>query len=187
MKTITRRAALASIPAMGTAAIVPAVAAPVKAEHPWEAARRLGKELAAVLAQDIGDGIGPGGEWYAEIHPAGRECNVMFGSIDAREWPRRNVSLTWQNLVAAHKEAWEAFGRSVTECDVVGREPSKAAQRRWNRTNRAEEKALEAICAFHPHGAADAKAKAAFIAPFIQRGELTPEQIMALNYAGVRS
>lgn len=185
MEKLTRRTALAAIPSLGAAAILPVAAAAATPEHPWEKARRLGKELADVLAQDIGDGIGPGGEWYAEVHPAGRDYNVMFGSIDAREWPRRNVSLPWQNLVAAHKAAWDAFGRSVDECDVPS--PSKAAERRWNRTNRAEEKALEAICAFRPHGAADARAKAAFIAPYIRRGELTPNQIMALNFSGVRS
>lgn len=190
MEKITRRTALAAIPAMGTAAIVPATAQPVENEHPWEKVRRLARELSEALCEGDGAWTGPGGKWCADIYPADQRDGypIGFGNIRAKERPRRNVSLPWQNLVAAHKDAWEAFGRAVDECDLgPGIEPSKAAQRRWDRSNRAEERALEAICAFRPHGSADARAKAAFIAPYIRRGELTSDQIMALNYSTVRS
>jgi hypothetical protein len=157
--------------------------------HPWERARNLAAELSAVLSEGDGAWGGPGGHWLAEVHPTGVEAAIAFISISAREWPRRNVTLPMQKVIDAHKAARETFNAACSATDEVelGKPASKAAQRRWKNASRAEEAALTAVCAFTPRGAADARAKAAYLMPFCRYGELVDYQIEALIRSGARS
>lgn len=54
-------------------------------EHPWDKARRLGRELSATLAE------ADEGRWLAEILPAGNEYPIRFGAFDhmQEDGPRR--------------------------------------------------------------------------------------------------
>lgn len=75
---LNRRSVLASIPACGLAAIVPASAVAIELEHPWVKVRRLARELSETLAEC------DGGACYAEVFPTGgKHMPFVFGSIDA--------------------------------------------------------------------------------------------------------
>lgn len=195
LPAINRRRLLGGIAAVSTASAVAGASAaaasavtPSEPEHPWDKARRLADELAEVLAE--GDGsTGPGGEWYAMVHPLGTaQYPVCFGNMRSRDWAERNVSLPMRKVIEAHKEARTVFEASCTETDVgPGKKPSKAAQRRYKRANKAELAALTAVCAFSPLGRADAKAKAQYLLPFCQYGELQDFQVEALITSAVRS
>jgi hypothetical protein len=196
MPAMNRRTALATTGAALAAALsgvaapaaAPTTAAPEDQEpfanHPWTRARDLARQLADVLAEDDTIGAGPSGEWFAEVYPSSlRDRPIMFGSISSREWPRRNISLPMQRVIEAHVEARKAFEVTcgLVDCD----NPSKSAWRRYNRAYRAEDKALLAVCAFHPHGRADGKAKAAHLKRFIDGRELAERHILALVNSAV--
>lgn len=185
---ISRRAfmAKAGAGAVVVGTVVPAAADP---EHPWEKARRLARDLSEALRDGDGAWSGPGEKWFAEVHPASDSgCNVLFGNIHARDWPRQNISASCREVMEAHRRARAAFEKTCrdTDCVALGREPTQAALRRNMRAGRAEEAALTAVCAFHPQGLADAKAKANYLTQYIRWGELTHDQLLALVYSGVR-
>lgn len=187
---ISRRNAL-TITGTGLAAALAGFAAhaakAAQPEHPWEKANRLADELSQALAEGDSQG-GPAGRWLAEVYPSTHHTySIAFGNIASREWPRHNVSLPCQNAIDAHRKAREAFGKACDDTDKVllGREASKAALRRYARADRAEDKALEAVCAIKPHGKADAKAKADYLLPFIP--ELQQRHVLALLGSAVLS
>jgi hypothetical protein len=187
MKNITRRAALAVTGAVSAAVlaadVVPAAEIAAEPEHPWERANRLAGELSAALAEGDGAFTGPGGKWNAIVFPAGHSnYPIGFGNIEAREWPSRNVTNQCRQVMEGHRKAREALNNACGGIDrrALGREPSKAAWRRWRRAERAEESALVAVCAFQAYGDANARAKAAYLMPFVQSGELFERNITAL-------
>lgn len=199
---ITRRlflrqsAVVSTIYAMPTAALAADADAPTLAadaapnEHPWDAASRLAHELSEVLATDGVAGWGPAGKWYAEVYPTSiRGHDVLFCNIKARNWSRAHVSQPFLQVVDAHKMARSAFEDACRDVDrtAIGREPSKAAWRRWRQAGKVENAALKDLCAFHPDGRADAMAKARYLRKYVASGELTADQIMALAYAGTWS
>lgn len=188
---ISRRTVLVgvgSIPAMG--AVDAAAAAEPPADHPWQRARDLASELAEVLNEgDMAFG-GPGGGWYAQVYPSAvRDYPVGFCDIRAAEWPKNNITLPLTRLIEAHKQAREAFGRTCDKTDriALGKEPSKVAWRRWRKAGRAEEAALIAVCGFVAYGRADAMAKARYLAPYAQAGELYEAHILTLINSAVRA
>jgi len=186
MDRINRRSALA-VTGAGLTAALARVRSSVAAEpeHPWEKARRLADELSEALAAGDGAFTGPGGKWNAQIYPAGySDYPIGFGNIRANEWPRKHVSWPCREVIDAHREARKAF--EVTCRAVDTKTPTKAATRRYRKAGKAEEKALVAVCAFVPHGQADAKAKAKYLMTFIRHGELYEPHILALAKAGVR-
>ncbi|MGB3418745.1 MAG: hypothetical protein WBA36_18885 [Mesorhizobium sp.] len=189
---ITRRAALAVAGAGLTTALTGvdvSVATPAP-EHPWDKARRLAGELSEVLAEGNGGFDGPSGKWSAQVYPSGHsDYPVGFMNISSHEWPRHNVTLPCKKVIDAHRKARKAFEAACdgTDRKLLGREPSKAAVRRWNKASKAEEQALVDVCAFVPRGPADAKAKAKYLKTFIDWGELYERHILALAFAGVRS
>lgn len=191
MDKITRRSALAVTGAGLTAALtgVSTSVAAAEKEHPWVKARRLAYELSETLAEGDGAWTGPGGEWYAEVQPAGRNFPFLFGNIMAREEYARVVSLPCRDVIEAHRKAREVFCAACDGVDriALGHEPSKAARRRYDKANQAEEDALVAVCAFHPTGSSDARAKVDYLMPFVQGGELYEHHITALVNSMVRS
>lgn len=190
---ISRRKLLATTPAAFAAVATPAIASQaVVPEHPWVKARRLASELSQCLSEGDDDwGSGPGGEWLAEVYPAGSgEYCVGFGSISSREWPRCNVSFPMQQTIDAHMAALEALNNACDGIDRVKlcREPTKAARRRWDRASRAETLALSALCAAKPHGRADGIAKAAYMAKIGRKrllDDLSLDDILALANSAV--
>lgn len=187
----TRRTALA-LTGAGLATVLSGVAksTPVAttaaapfADHSWTRARDLARQLADVLAEDDALGAGPGGDWYAEIYPSASSGHpVMFGSISSREWHRKNVGLPLTKLFDAHKLAFEQFTAACRETDrsAIGREPYKAAWRRRNKWNNAEDRALLDICRYRPSSAIDAKAKGGYLRTYMERNSLEPRHVAVI-------
>jgi hypothetical protein len=87
-------------------------------EHPWEAARRLCKELSAILAQ-CGNG-----QSYALITPAGTERDVSFGAIG--EPDSENPFDKVERLSAELSDALNGYMNGSFHCRIY---PADAAGR----------------------------------------------------------
>lgn len=183
--------AMGSSGVAGVSAALPTVSEATEpaTQHPWEMARLLAYELSHVLAKDLGDARSPAGKWFAEIFPAGGRLGyeIQFSNIAARRLRHVSISFPFQQLVDRHKAARANFLDACEKTDraVLGREPSKAAWRRLRRAEKAEIAALTAVCAFPPHGRADAIAKVRHLRKFVKGGDLTAKQVMAIANAAV--
>ncbi|WP_275789777.1 hypothetical protein [Pararhizobium gei] len=178
---ITRRGILKGI-ATSSVVAVPSVAAASselahEPEHPWETARRLAHELSDVLrATDDG-------RWFATIYPADQhEYPIMFGDIKSQEDARNYVDTRLSALIGAHREAVEIFSSACDATDriAIGREPSKAAWRRYTKASRDEEKSFLAVCEFRPMNDATRSVKAKYLQEFTRHTQLNEVQVAAL-------
>jgi hypothetical protein len=192
----TRRQMITAIAAAGSAATLPAVALaeasgktsrlpqhPEHQEHPWDKARRLAGELAAVL-NDADEG-----RWFARIYPSKHpeycEFPIMFGDIDADTRWKRQCAPELLRLIDAHKAALYAFDRATDPVDRVriGREPSKAAWRRFKKASKAEDAALDRVLSYVPFNDVSRAAKVEYVSRFCEYGRLGDAQIKTLLWS----
>lgn len=155
MSAITRRTALcgiASLPALGGA--IAAIAAIPASADPWTRARALAAEIKTVLGEI--DGVHGVDVSVALDH--GNRVTLL---------PARPV----KSLIRDHKRAAYDFGEACDATDKVriGREPTKAAWRRWRSALNADRKAMQAILSHVPDSPADAAAKARYLTQYNNR------------------
>lgn len=90
-------------------------------------------------------------------------------------------------LIEIHRQTRQAFENTCRQTEGVmsGDKPKNSLEHRWLRLNRAEERTLENVCAFHPRNITDAQIKADYLTRFIQARELTEGQLLALLFSAV--
>jgi len=120
---LTRRAAMVGAAVSSVAVVAPvAMAETPEPEHPWDKARRLGKELSETLTECSG------GRWLALIFPDGHPHSVSFADLEYYESIRRlsdeqgQALDRWRDL----NEQWEqqravyaGFKRPTRACSKV--------------------------------------------------------------------
>ena len=146
-------------------------------EDPWVEVYRLTDELSEALVH-VDDG-----QWFAKVYPKSRPhgLRVMLGDIQA-ERDAQQVEPALLSLIEAHKSAEAALHAAWREVDDValGREPTKAAQRRCKKADKAELVALDAILEYVPYNDASRYVKAKYLLPFTLHAQLCENQMHTL-------
>lgn len=159
MSPVTRRGALSLLPAT-IAAAVPTVAAAMPApEHPWDAARRLARELADVL--DLVEG----GSEFAIIYPRSHSAYpTMFGSIEAYEEAKVFVRPELRQATEEHARAWKAFLDRYDEwADCIPGEAPDGLEGAWMALSQEEQQALAALCSIRCRNKAEEEFRASYL------------------------
>ncbi len=140
---------------------------------------RLAEELAYAMDDWIKDN--DLGLWEAHVWPASSGRGIYFKN-QSPHLRRLESSPTKEllALIAAHRSALTHFGDTVDAQDEVwchqhGIKCTKAAQRRWEKAGRAEERALVNLCSYAPSNDADRRAKASYLLKLHRRGGLFHE------------
>jgi hypothetical protein len=89
---------------------------------------------------------------------------AMAGASE-RQGAAEEVSPELLQLIERRNATHARFDQVCNCCDHIklGREPTAAEERKWRRADRAERRALAAICEYRPRSLADCRAKAAHL------------------------
>ena len=116
-----RRALLAGLPALPLAAVPTlASAAPVVAEHPWDRARRLARELSDTLAviRDTDSQLA-GGMCVAVVHPGRKPYATAFADIDSYDEGWRIAREFIRDRPDPLAAAMADYRRGVEKCNAM--------------------------------------------------------------------
>ncbi len=138
MEKITRRKALATLPAVGTAVVVPAVAEAVENEHPAAKVRRLARELADAMVEV------PEYAANAIVYPSGSGDGIYF-LCDQQYSRMTRAMLEYQK---AHQEKIRAYAETFAPDERIPLPERPEHRRYWDAFHRCNQAQYALMDAF---------------------------------------